>query len=432
MRIPRDHRIDSTLAFARDGYLFISKTCRRLETDIFETRLLLQPTICMLGEDAAKLFYDERYFQRAGAAPGRMQATLTGRGGVQGLDNAEHRHRKAMFMSLMTPERIRSLGELVREELGVAATRWQREPRIVLFDELQLVLSRAVCRWAGVPVSDDEHPRRTSDIVDLIEGAGAIGLRHWRARWSRRRCEGWLAPVVEAVRAGRLVAGQATALHVIATHRTPSGELLPPRVAAVELLNVLRPTIAIATFITFAALALHEYPASRRALEAGDPGALEAFVQEVRRFYPFFPAAVARIREDFEWRGLELRQGRRVLLDLYGTDHDPRIWDAPEEFRPERFRTESPGAFRFVPQGGGDHHAHHRCAGESITIEVMKVAVAFLLSISYRVPEQDLRLYAHRMPTRPRSGFVIEDVKLALELVPEPPRALPRSTIARP
>src|SRR3546814_9974873 len=65
--------------------------------------------------------------------------------------------------------------------------------------------------------------------------------------------------------------------------------MLSPRVAAVELLNILRPTVAVSVFITFTAHALHQLPACRQNLQADD-GYLECFVQEVRRFYPFFPA----------------------------------------------------------------------------------------------------------------------------------------------
>jgi hypothetical protein len=43
----------------------------------FETRLLLQRTICLRGEDAAKVFYDQNRFYRKGAAPARMQKTLS-------------------------------------------------------------------------------------------------------------------------------------------------------------------------------------------------------------------------------------------------------------------------------------------------------------------------------------------------------------------
>ncbi len=64
------------------------------------------------------------------------------------------------------------------------------------------------------------------------------------------------------------------------------------------------------------------------------------------------------------------------------------------------------------PQGGGEHHQHHRCAGEWATIELMKTAaIALTRWIDYRVPEQDLRVSLRRMPTLPASGFVMTDVR---------------------
>ncbi|WP_222707250.1 cytochrome P450 [Pontibacter qinzhouensis] len=52
-----------------------------------------------------------------------------------------------------------------------------------------------------------------------------------------------------------------------------------------------------------------------------------------------------------------------MLLEVYGTHHDPELWENPEEFRPERFRDWKRIPFDFIPQGGGDHHTDHRCAG---------------------------------------------------------------------
>jgi fatty-acid peroxygenase len=103
-----------------------------------------------------------------------------------------------------------------------------------------------------------------------------------------------------------------------------------------------------------------------------------------------------------------------VLLDLYGTNHDARLWDKPDEFRPERFRKWSGSAFNFIPQGGGNHYRNHRCPGEWITIELMKDAVEFLAeSIAYDIPPQDLRISMSRMPAIPRSRFVISNVRKA-------------------
>jgi Cytochrome P450 len=72
-------------------------------------------------------------------------------------------------------------------------------------------------------------------------------------------------------------------------------------------------------------------------------------MQEVRRFYPFAPFLGARVRAPFDWRGHHFEPGTLVLLDVYGTHHDPHIWAAPEEFQPERFVGWSGDSFGFMP-----------------------------------------------------------------------------------
>ena len=76
---------DATLALIDDPYRFISKRCRKFGSDLFETRLMLQRATCMTGPEAARLFYDESRFIRRGAMVGRIQKTLLGKGGVQGV-----------------------------------------------------------------------------------------------------------------------------------------------------------------------------------------------------------------------------------------------------------------------------------------------------------------------------------------------------------
>lgn len=113
--MPRDPVLDATAALLLDPYGFIAKRCRRLGADVFETRILLQPTICLSGRDAAELFYDESRFVRGGAPPRRLVRTLFGRGAVQSLDGEAHRHRKRMLLSLVTPERIAALVRIADE-----------------------------------------------------------------------------------------------------------------------------------------------------------------------------------------------------------------------------------------------------------------------------------------------------------------------------
>ncbi|MES2642421.1 MAG: cytochrome P450 [Myxococcota bacterium] len=212
------------------------------------------------------------------------------------------------------------------------------------------------------------------------------------------------------MRAGRLSAAEHAAVYVIANHRDHSGALLDLEVAAVELVNVIRPTVAVAWWIVFAALALHEHAEAVEVARSNEVGR-EWFAQEVRRSYPFFPFLAARVRDGFEWNGFRFPAGRRVLLDIYGIHRDPRSWREPERFLPERFRDWDGDPYRFIPQGGGDPAIGHRCPGDRVSVEVMKVALDLLLNeMRYRVPSQDLALDLARIPTLPSSGFVLADV----------------------
>lgn len=175
-----------------------------------------------------------------------------------------------------------------------------------------------------------------------------------------------------------------------------------------ELLNVLRPTVATAVYMTFVAHALDAHPTWRERLAGNGGGEDLAFVEEVRRYYPFFPAVAAVVREPFEWRGYQFPEGRRVLLDLYGTNRDNRYWHDAERFAPDRFLGEEPGPFAFVPQGGGDPAVHHRCPGEPIATRLMIVALDQLVRhMTYRAITPPAPIDFGRLPALPADGYPI-------------------------
>lgn len=415
--IPQEHTLDATLALLREGYTFIQSRCRKYDTDIFQTRLMGEKVVCMLGEDAASVFYDEQKFRRRGAMPKRVQKTLVGEHGVQTLDAIPHEHRKAMFMSLMTAENIDRLVQLHLHHWRERLPDWERRNGIVLFDEMRCVLAQAVCEWTGVPLEPAETDERSRDFIAMVYAFGAVGPRHWKGRFARRRVEDWIERLVRDVRAGDVVLPEGPAGLFIA-HHDVNGDPLPARVAAVEIINVLRPVVAVATYITFAALALRDYPETRTRIEAGDDEYLLHFVQEVRRFYPFGPFLGARVQQPFIWRDHRFEEGTLVLLDMYGTNHDPRRWHEPDAFRPERFAGWEGNAFDFIPQGGGSPDRGHRCAGERITLDIVAASVRLLVNeITYQVPaDQNLEVNLRKMPTLPESGFVMEKVKEKCDL----------------
>jgi fatty-acid peroxygenase len=414
--LPRAKGFDHTLALVREGYGFIGNRCQLLGSDVFEARLALRRVICMRGAAAAEFFYAGERFTRRGAMPVTVVMLLQDFGSVQLLEGSAHKHRKAMFKSLATPAAAADLAAQFADEWRTCARRWEaRQEPIVLFDEVESMLTRTGARWAGAPLDDAEARPRTREFSEMLAATGSIGPRTWRALWLRRRTEKWARRIIDAVRSGTIRAASDSALRTVALHRAKDGRLLTTKVAAVELINVLRPIVAVARFIVFAAKALHEHPGAKARIAAGDAEYLDHFVQEVRRTAPFFAFISGRARQSLQWRGHRFDKGTWVLLDLYGTNRDPSAWPDPDVFDPERFARRSPTLFDFVPQGAGDASVTHRCPGEAMTVELTTAAVRQLADLDYEVPDQDLSVDLSRIPALPASGFVISRPRLVSE-----------------
>ncbi|MFC0527457.1 cytochrome P450 [Phytohabitans kaempferiae] len=399
------------LGFFLEGYGWLPNRRRRADGAPARVGVPGQRVVALCGPGAARFFYEERGIHRHGAIPGPVMDTLFGRGGVHSLDGVDHRLRKAMFLKVLNGDGAGLLERHAAEAWDAAAETWATRDRIVLFDEASRVLARTVAPWAGVRVAESEVDGLAADLVSMVDGFGSLGPRHWRARRARARRERWLTDLVTRAR-GPGVAPAGTALAAVAEHEDADGTVLDARVAAVELLNVLRPTVAVCWFVAFTAHALHRWPGHRDRLRDADPAYAEAFAHEVRRFYPFAPFVGGRAVRDLEWDGYRIPEGSLVLLDLYGQNHHPLLWPDPYGFAPGRFLERRVGPYELVPQGGGDPTTGHRCPGETLTVALLRTLLPRLARLEYDVPPQDLAIPLRRVPTRPASGVVLEGVRV--------------------
>ncbi|PKH10437.1 MULTISPECIES: cytochrome P450 [Planomicrobium] len=410
--IPKTKEFDSTMHLINEGFNFLPSRRKELESDIFEARLLGKKSLCIAGEEAAAVFYDNKYFKREGAAPKPLKKTLLGEGGLHGRDGEDHHHQKRMFLSMMTPERLEDMKRLAIEELDKKAAQWETMDEVLLLDEIEEVLARSVMNWAGLPLKESEVKQRTQELVAMVDSFGGSLTRFKEGAEARKSHEAWLKGIIRDIRSRVYSPPSHTAAYIVAMQKSPDGKLLDLDVAAVDLNNAYRPIIAAAYLIVFGALAIHEYPEMKPKLQADEKNFSKLFAQEVRRYYPFAPAMAAKANRDFIWHGYHVKEGMLVVLDLFGTNRHPDHWENADEFIPERFENWKGSPFAFVPQGGGDHHAGHRCAGEWMTVMVMQSFFKYLTeNITYKVPEQDLSYDMARMPTMPKSRFIISEVQ---------------------
>ena len=411
-QIPKDLTCDSTLGFIKEGYLFISNRMKRLDTNLFSARFLGKKVVFLMGKEAAELFYQEAFFQRKGVAPMRVQRTLFGKKAIQGLDGAQHKKRKSMFMSLLTPDYVDSLVQICHQNLERYAKQWEKQSSVNLYKESQKILFESVCQWVSIPYQETKIEAYAEAFGLMIYGFGRIGKTYRRGKQARKEVEAWVKECIIAVRNGFLSVPSNSPIYRMSMYEEEGICKLPAQIAAVELINMIRPVIAIATYVTFEALAIKEHQSCVEQLRKCDPIYLEMFCQEVRRFYPFGPFVGAKVKFDFVWKRFYLKKNTLVILDLYGTNHDPHLWDEPNQFQPERFLSREKCLYDLIPQGGGDMHSGHRCAGDVLTVKIMQLFADYLVNhLHYEVPKQNLHYSFKKIPTLPESGFVMRKVR---------------------
>ncbi|WP_433793694.1 cytochrome P450 [Actinoplanes sp. CA-252034] len=390
--------LDQTLAVALKGYAWLPDLRRRAGGGPVRTRVMGQPAVGICGSAATRFFYGAGNLERHTALPGLVVHTLFGAGAVHTLDGDDHRRRKPLFTSLLLGDGIDRLAKIAGEEFDAAADTWRGGPPVRLLDETARVLARAVSRWVGVPLEDREIAALARDCTAMVDGFATVGPRTARALVARQVWERRLAKIISGVRSKPPTTSP---LSVVA-HHSDAGVPLDPRTAAVELLNILRPTIAVAWFVAFAAHAMDMWPRHQSRMRAGDDDYTLAFTHEVRRFYPFAPFLGGRATRDLFFQGEPIPAGTLVLLDVYGQNHDPELWTDPYRFDPDRFLGREIGEFELIPQGGGDPRTGHRCPGEKITIALLGTLSRRLAELDHYLPPQDTGIRLSRIPALPR------------------------------
>jgi fatty-acid peroxygenase len=397
-------RGDHALELLTDAYHFVGRHADALGTDGFRTRVAGQPITCLRGPDAARFFGEGGRFGRRGAIPAPTRRLLQDDGSVQSLEGQPHRHRKHQFLDVLDEGGRRRLAD----EFDAAWDRGRRrragEP-VDIRAEAVTTLGDAVLAWAGVPLDEDDPADVTSELESMFEHAGRFGPSNLVAQVRRSRTERRARRWIERARAGELGAG--TPLQRVASWTDVDGAPLPVTVAAVELINLLRPTVAVADFALYAALAIAVRPTLRSWTRNRD-GYAAAFVHEVRRHAPFFPVIAGTATEALEWRGARFEPGDRVVLDLFGTNHDPRLWPEPQRFRPERYLDDGASPMQIVAQGAGTYTEDHRCPGEPATEELLERLVRTLAEGGWEPAEPpDARIRYGRIPALPRRPLLL-------------------------
>jgi cytochrome P450 len=134
---------------------------------------------------------------------------------------------------------------------------------------------------------------------------------------------------------------------------------------------------------------------------------LDAVIKESLRLYPPIHAGNRCTRNDLALEGNEIAAGSRVMLSIYLVHRHPDYWEAPDQFRPERFLHDDGGRqapFSYLPFGGGPRN----CIGAAFAqIEARTILACLLQKFELRLLPG--RVWPHMGATlEPRPGVRME------------------------
>ncbi|MBA0611507.1 hypothetical protein Godav_012190 [Gossypium davidsonii] len=107
---------------------------------------------------------------------------------------------------------------------------------------------------------------------------------------------------------------------------------------------------------------------------------LQAIVKETMRLHPSFPLLLPRKAEaDIEIHSFVIPKGTQLLINAWAIGRDPKFWEEPDLFRPERFiRSEMDVKgrdFGLIPFGGG----RRICPGLPLAIRMLHLMLGGLI-----------------------------------------------------
>lgn len=103
---------------------------------------------------------------------------------------------------------------------------------------------------------------------------------------------------------------------------------------------------------------------------------LQNIISETLRLHPAAPLLVPHVSsEDCSIGGYNVSRDTIVLVNAWAIHRDPRLWDDPTSFKPERFENGEVGPHKLLPFGRG----RRACPGAGLANRVVSLALGSLV-----------------------------------------------------
>jgi len=329
----------------------------------------------------------------AGTSP---VAPVVGRSSVLTLTGPEHMRQRKLLLPPFHGERMREYEDVIVQATRRDMARWRLGREMRLQRHTRRITLEVIVRAVFGVEAERMEPLKAA-ITELLEPVHALAvLRALTRRPTGERPAGAIGRALDRLdaliyaeiarrRRASDVEQRADILSLLLLARDEHGEAMSDGELRDELVTLLlagHETTATSVAWTVERLVRHPQKLARLTAEVdawGDGGGEEymtAVVNETLRIRPVVPVVARVLTQELQVGGYVLPKGTRVVPSIYLTNRNPRVYEDPRAFRPERFLESAPETFSWIPFGGGIR----RCIGASFALLEMKVILRTMLS----------------------------------------------------
>ncbi|MFD1064633.1 cytochrome P450 [Oceanobacillus locisalsi] len=393
----QDKGVDHTIDFLKDGYYYFSKRMNEYQEDAVNSRIFGRKLVMLRASEAAELVNDATKFKAEKSISELSTSLLKEENGVFYLADIDDHQEKGWFEEAFSIEKREELESIFRQRWEERMESWKRSPSIDFMTEMEEMWVIAVCNWIGIPIRANNLNQRTTDIQEFVQLFSKYGLNRLKRNQAKNRIEKWLVFLVRQLRAGRIHVDEEKILYHLSWYEDAAGYILPAKEVVQELLLLIRAFVASSRWVVFSQAALLHHPELKERLQR-DKGYVDCFMYEVIRYYSVVPFSVAKTKQQFFWKDMFFPKNQLVLFDIYGTNHHTELWADPDNFQPERFLGRLPGMTTNTSDA----------AQESITMQLMRISLSYLLRTDWVMSDQPLNSQGSEIPARPKNGMRLE------------------------
>ena len=333
----------------------------------------------------------------AGTSP---VAPVVGQSSVLVLTGPEHMRQRKLLLPPFHGERMREYEDVIVDATKRDMASWPLGTPMRLQERTRRITLEVILRAVFGVEAERMEPLKAA-IGDLLEPPHMLAvLRFTLSRPSLERPTGAIGAALDRLdglifeeiarrREQGDLAERKDILSLLLQARDEDGQAMTDGELRDELVTLLLAGHeTTATSVAWAVERLVRHPETLRRLvaeidEGGEDEYMTAVVNETLRVRPVVPMVARTLQEELQVGAHSLPAGTRVMPSIYLTNRNPRVYDEPEKFLPERFLESGPETFSWIPFGGGIR----RCIGASFALLEMKMILRTVLrELEPRIP----------------------------------------------